>query len=139
MRDEDFLRAVLDVSILYVDMFEQSQLSDSKTGERKVKKLRFGFCTCADCENIKWIAHSNKKNQAILVSKKGFENELTNKANKGMGFFILIYTLMREYLRLLHPYSSDKTIQAKARKYFKKAMQIVAKDASKVLMNKPAA
>jgi hypothetical protein len=72
MKDVDFLRAILDTSILYVDMIEKSTLSKGK--ERKVKRLQFGFCKCDDCANLKWVAHVKKRKGLILVSKKAFEN-----------------------------------------------------------------
>ena len=122
MRDADFLRAVLDTSMLYVDMMERSAAS-KKQKKRKANPLKFGFCKCDDCENLKWIAHANKRKRLILVSKKAFERELSNRANRGMGFFILIYALMHAYLQILHPYSNEKTIESKANRYFKKAMQ----------------
>jgi len=136
MRDADFLRAILNTSILYVDMIEKSKLSNKQKSKGKAKPLKFSFCKCNNCENLKWIAHSNKKKRLILVSKKAFEKELNNRANMGMGFFILIYVLMHAYLQILHPYSKEKTIEHKANKYFKKAMQVVAKDGLKVIMNK---
>jgi hypothetical protein len=122
MKDVDFLRAVLDTSILYVEMIENMTLA------RKPKRIKFGFCSCENCENMKWIAHANKRRGVILVSRKAFEKELSNRANNGMGFFILIYALMHAYLNLLHPYSSEKTIEHKTNRYFKKAMQVIAKD-----------
>jgi hypothetical protein len=136
MRDADFLRAILNTSILYIDMIEQSTRSKEQEKNRKVEPLKFSFCTCSNCENLKWIAHANKRKRLILVSKKAFEKELTNRANRGMGFFILIYAMMHSYLQILHPYSNQKTIESKANRYFKKAMQIVAKDGLKVIMNK---
>jgi len=136
MRDADFLRAILNTSILYVDMIERSTRSNKQEKKRKAEPLKFSFCKCSNCENLKWIAHSNKRKRLILVSKKAFENELNNRANMGMGFFILIYALMRAYLQILHPYSKEKTIEHKANKYFKKAMQVIAKDGLKVIMNK---
>ncbi len=136
MRDADFLRALLNTSILYVDMIEQSKRSNKQEKKRKKEPLKFSFCKCSNCENLKWIAHSNKRKRLILVSKKAFEKELNNRANMGMGFFILIYALMRAYLQILHPYSKEKTIERKANKYFKKAMQVIAKDGLKVIMNK---
>jgi hypothetical protein len=136
MRDADFLRAILETSILYVDMIERSKLSNKQKKKSKAKPLKFSFCKCKDCENLKWIAHSNKKKRLILVSKKAFEKELSNKANRGMGFFILIYALMHAYLQILHPYSKEKTIERKTNRYFKKAMQVVAKDGLQVIMNK---
>jgi hypothetical protein len=136
MRDADFLRAILNTSILYVDMMEQSKPSNKQEKKRKKEPLKFSFCQCSNCENLKWIAHSNKRKRLILVSKKAFEKELNNRANMGMGFFILIYALMRAYLQILHPYSKEKTIERKANKYFKKAMQVIAKDGLKVIMNK---
>ena len=126
MKDVDFLRAILDTSILYVDMMEKSTLSKGK--ERKVKRLQFGFCKCEDCANLKWVAHVNKRKGLILVSKKAFEKELSNRANMGMGFFVLIYAMMRAYLKLLHPYSNEDTIERKTKRYFKKSMQVIAKD-----------
>jgi hypothetical protein len=135
MRDADFLRAMLETSILYVDMVEQAAQSN-KQGKKSKATLKFSFCDCQDCENLKWIAHSNKRKRLILVSKKAFEKELTNKVNRGMGFFIIIYALMHAYLQILHPYSSEKTIRSKASRYFKKSMQVVAKDGFKVIMNK---
>ena len=136
MKDVDFLRAILDTSILYDDMIEKSTLLNKQGKERKVKRLKFGFCKCKDCENLKWIAHANKKKGLILVSKKAFEKELSNRANMGMGFFILIYALMHAYLSLLHPYSKEKTIERKTNKYFKKAMQVIAKDGLQAILNK---
>ena len=136
MRDADFLRAILDTSMLYVNMIEQSTSSGKQEKKRKTKPLKFGFCKCRDCESLKWTAHVNKRKRLILVSKKAFEKELNNRANMGMGFFILIYAMMHAYLEILHPYSKEKTIERKANKYFKKAMQIVAKDGLKVIMNK---
>ena len=136
MRDADFLRAILDTSMLYVNMIEQSTSSGKQKKKRKTKPLKFGFCKCRDCESLKWTAHVNKRKRLILVSKKAFEKELNNRANMGMGFFILIYAMMHAYLEILHPYSKEKTIERKANKYFKKAMQIVAKDGLKVIMNK---
>jgi len=136
MRDADFLRAILNTSILYVDMIERSTRSNKQEKKRKAEPLKFSFCKCSNCENLKWIAHSNKRKRLILVSKKAFEKELNNRANMGMGFFILIYALMRAYLQILHPYSKEKTIEYKANKYFKKAMQVIAKDGLKVIMNK---
>jgi hypothetical protein len=128
MKDVDFLRGVLDTSILYVEMIENMTLSSKQASEHKPKRIKFGFCNCEDCENMKWIAHANKRRAVILVSKKAFEKELCNRANNGMGFFTLIYALMRAYLNLLHPYSSEKTIEHKTNRYFKKAMQVIAKD-----------
>jgi len=136
MRDADFLKAILNTSILYVDIIEQSTRSNAQETNRKAEPLKFSFCTCNNCENLKWIAHSNKRKRLILVSKKAFEKELSNRANMGMGFFILIYAMMRAYLQILHPYSREKTIEHKANKYFKKAMQVIAKDGLKVIMNK---
>ena len=139
MRDADFLRAILDTSMLYVDMMERSAASSKQQKKRKANPLKFGFCNCDNCENLKWIAHSNKRKRLILVSKKAFERELSNRANRGMGFFILIYALMHAYLQILHPYSNEKTIESKANRYFKKAMQTVAKDGLNVVMNKVSA
>jgi len=136
MRDADFLRALLETSMLYVNMMEQSTLSKKQESKGKVKPLKFSFCKCNYCENLKWIAHSNKRKRLILVSKKAFEKELNNRANMGMGFFILIYAMMRAYLQILHPYSKEKTIERKANRYFKKAMRVVAKDGLQVIMNK---
>ena len=136
MRDADFLKAILDTSMLYANLIEQPTLSGTQERKRKTKPLKFGFCKCRDCENLKWIAHSNRRKRLILVSKRAFEKELNNRANMGMGFFILIYAMMHAYLEILHPYSKEKTIERKANKYFKKAMQIVAKDGLKVIMNK---
>ena len=134
MKDVDFLRAILETSILYVDMIEQSTLLNKSKSE--VQLVKFGFCKCADCENMKWLAHANKRKRLILVSKKAFEKEMNNRANMGMGFFILIYAMMRAYLQILHPYSKEKRIESKANRYFKKAMQVVAKDGLQVIMNK---
>ena len=136
LRDADFLRAILDTSMLYVDLLERSVRSSGQGKKGEVKPLKFGFCKCESCENLKWIAHTNKRKRLILVSKKAFEKELGNRANRGMGFFILIYALMRAYLQILHPYSSEKTIESKANRYFKKSMQVVAKDGLNVIMNK---
>ena len=136
MRDTDFLRAILETSVLYVDMVEQSTLSSKQKKKSEVKPLKFSFCNCKDCENLKWIVHANKRKRLILVSKKAFEKEMNNRANRGMGFFILIYAMMRAYLQILHPYSKEKTIERKVNRYFKKAMQVVAKDGLKVIMNK---
>jgi hypothetical protein len=135
MKDVDFLRAILDTSILYVDMIEKSTLLNQGK-ERKVKRLQFGFCKCEDCENLKWIAHVNKRKGLILVSKRAFEKELSNRANMGMGFFILIYAMMSAYLSLLHPYSNEKTIEHKTNRYFKKAMHVIAKDGLKANISK---
>jgi len=134
MKDVDFLRAILETSILYVDMIEQSTLSNKSEGE--VQPVKFGFCKCADCENMKWLAHVNKRKRLILVSRKAFEKEMNNRANNGMGFFILIYAMMRAYLQILHPYSTAKTIESKTNRYFKKAMHVVAKDGLKAILNK---
>ena len=136
MRDADCLRAILETSILYVDMIEKSTLSNKQKNKNKAKPLKFCFCKCNDCENLKWIAHANKRKRLILVSKNAFEKEMSNKANKGMGFFILIYAMMHAYLQILHPYSNEKTIEHKTNRYFKKAMQVVAKDGLQVIMNK---
>ena len=136
MKDVDFLRAILETSILYVDMIEQSK-SSNKPGEKsEAKPVKFGFCKCSDCENLKWLAHANKRKRLILVSKKAFEKEMNNRANMGMGFFILIYAMMRAYLQILHPYSKPKTIESKANRYFKKAMQVVARDGLQAILNK---
>ena len=134
MKDVDFLRAILETSILYVDMIEQSTLSNKSEGE--VQPVKFGFCKCADCENMKWLAHANKRKRLILVSRKAFEKEMNNRANNGMGFFILIYAMMRAYLQILHPYSTAKTVESKTNRYFKKSMQVVAKDGLKAILNK---
>ena len=76
MKDVDFLRAILETSILYVDMIEQSK-SSNKPGEKsEAKPVKFGFCKCSDCENLKWLAHANKRKRLILVSKKAFEKEM---------------------------------------------------------------
>jgi hypothetical protein len=131
MKDVDFLRAILETSILYVDMIEQSGKS-----EGEAKPVKFGFCKCADCESMKWLAHANKRKRLILVSRKAFEKEMNNRANNGMGFFILIYAMMRAYLQILHPYSTAKTIESKTNRYFKKSMQVVAKDGLKAVLNK---
>ena len=134
MKDVDFLKAILETSILYVDMIEQSTLSNKS--ESEVQPVKFGFCKCADCESMKWLAHANKRKRLILVSRKAFEKEMNNRANNGMGFFILIYAMMRAYLQILHPYSTAKTIESKTNRYFKKAMQVVAKDGLKAVINK---
>jgi len=136
MREADFLRAILETSILYVDMVEKSTQSNKQEGKSEAKPVKFGFCKCKECENLKWIAHSNKRKRLILVSRKAFEKELNNRANRGMSFFILIYAMMYAYLQILHPYSKEKTIERKANRYFKKAMQVVAKDGLQVIMNK---
>jgi len=136
MKDVNFLRAILETSVLYVDMIEQSTLSNKQEEKSQAKPIKFSFCKCKDCENLKWIAHSNKRKRLILVSKKAFEKEMNNRANMGMGFFILIYAMMRAYLQILHPYSKEKTIERKTNRYFKKAMQVVAKDGLQVIMNK---
>jgi len=136
MKDVDFLRAILETSILYVDMIEQSTLSNNPEEKSEAKPVKFGFCKCADCENMKWLVHANKRKRLILVSRKAFEKEMNNRANMGMGFFILIYAMMRAYLQILHPYSKEKTIESKANRYFKRAMQVVAKDGLQVIMNK---
>jgi len=94
MKDSDFLRAILETSVLYVDMIEKSTLSNKQETKSEAKPLKFGFCKCADCENLKWIAHANKRKRLILVSEKAFEKEMNNRANMGMGFFILIYAMM---------------------------------------------
>lgn len=135
MRDADFLKAILNTSILYVDMIEQPTRSNEQEKKRKTQPLKFGFCNCTSCENLKWIAHANKRKRLILVSQKAFEKELSNRANMGMGFFILIYAMMHAYLQILHPYSKAKTIERKTNKYFKKAMQVIAKDGLKIIMN----
>ena len=131
MKDVDFLRAILETSILYVDLIEQPNAS-----EGEAQSVKFGFCKCSDCENMKWLAHANKRKRLILVSRKAFEKEMNNRANNGMGFFILIYAMMRAYLQILHPYSSAKTIESKTNRYFKKAMHVVAKDGLKAILNK---
>ena len=136
MKDVDFLRAILETSILYVNMIEKSKLSNNPEEKSEAKPVKFGFCKCKDCEDLKWIAHANKRKRLILVSKNAFEKEMNNRANKGMGFFILIYAMMRAYLQILHPYSKEKTIESKANRYFKKAMQVVAKDGIQVIMSK---
>jgi hypothetical protein len=136
MKDVDFLRAILETSILYVDMVEQSTVSSKPEDKSEAKPVKFGFCKCADCENMKWLAHANKRKRLILVSRNAFEKEMNNRANMGMGFFILIYAMMNAYLQILHPYSNAKTIESKTNRYFKKAMQAVAKDGLKVIMNK---
>jgi hypothetical protein len=136
MKDADFLRAILETSVLYVDMIEQSSRSNKQEVKSEAKPVKFGFCSCADCENLRWIAHANKGKRLILVSRKAFEKEMNNRANRGMGFFILIYAMMRVYLQILHPYSNEKTIEHKTNSYFKKAMQVVAKDGLAVIMDK---
>jgi len=139
MKDVDFLRAILETSILYVNMIEKSKLSNNPEEKSEAKPVKFGFCKCKDCEDLKWIAHANKRKRLILVSKNAFEKEMNNRANKGMGFFILIYAMMRAYLQILHPYSKEETIESKANRYFKKAMQVVAKDGIQVIMSKVSA
>ena len=136
MKDVDFLRAILETSILYVDMIEKSMLSKKPGEKNEAKPVKFGFCKCENCENLKWLAHANKRKRLILVSKSAFEKEMNNRANMGMGFFILIYAMMQAYLQILHPYSKPKTIERKTNRYFKKAMQVVAKDGLQVIMNK---
>jgi hypothetical protein len=136
MRNADFLRAILETSILYVDMIERSTIPNKQDKKGTSKPLKFSFCKCKDCENLKWIAHSNKRKRLILVSEKAFEKELSNRANRGMGFFIMIYAMMHAYLEILHPYSKEKTIENKTNRYFKKAMQVIAKDGLAVIMNK---
>ena len=133
MKDVDFLRAILETSILYVDLIEQSTLSSKPEAKSEAKPVKFGDFAF---ENLKWIAHANKRKRLILVSKNAFEKEMSNKANRGMGFFILIYAMMHAYLQILHPYSSKKTIEHKTNRYFKKAMKVVAKDGLQVIMNK---
>ena len=135
MKDVDFLRALLETSILYVDLIEKATISKQKE-RNEARAVKFGFCKCTDCEDSKWIAHANKRKRLILVSRKAFEKEINNKANRGMGFFILIYAMMHVYLQILHPYSKAKTIENKTNRYFEKAMKIVAKDGLKVIMNK---
>jgi hypothetical protein len=117
-------------------MIEQSKSSNKPEEKSEAKTVKFGFCKCANCENMKWLAHANKKKRLILVSKKAFEKEMNNRANLGMGFFILIYAMMRAYLQILHPYSNAKTIESKTNRYFKKAMNVVAKDGLKAILNK---
>jgi hypothetical protein len=136
MKDADFLRAILETSVLYVDLFEKSKGSSKQEPPSTPKPLKFSFCKCKNCEDLKWIAHVNKRKRLILVSQNAFEKEMSNRANKGMGFFILIYAMMKAYLQILHPYSKPKTIERKTSKYFKKAMQVVAKDGLAVIMNK---
>ena len=136
MKDVDFLRAILETSILYVDMIEQSRLSNKPWDTSEVPSVKFGFCKCADCENMKFIAHANKRKRLILVSRNAFEKEMSNRKNLGMGFFILIYAMMRAYLQILHPYSTAKTIESKTNRYFKKSMQVVAKDGLKAVLNR---
>ena len=136
MKDVDFLRAILETSILYVDMIEKSMLSKKPGEKNETKPVQFGFCKCENCENLKWLAHANRRKRLILVSKKAFEKEMNNRANMGMGFFILIYAMMQAYLQILHPYSKPKTIERKTNRYFKKAMQVIAKDGLQVIMNK---
>ena len=136
MRDADFLKAILNTSVIYVNMIERPKLSKEQEKKRNAQPLRFSFCNCDSCENLNWIAHSNKKKRLILVSKQAFEKELNNKANRGMGLFILIYAMMHAYLQILHPYSREKTIENKTNKYFRKAMQVIAKDGLQVIMNK---
>lgn len=136
MKDVDFLRAILETSILYVDMIEKSMLSKKPGEKNETKPVKFGFCKCENCENLKWLAHANRRKRLILVSKKAFEKEMNNRANMGMGFFILIYAMMQAYLQILHPYSKPKTIERKTNRYFKKAMQVIAKDGLQVIMNK---
>ena len=131
VKDVDFLRAILETSILYVDLIEQPNAS-----EGEAQPVKFGFCKCSDCENMKWLAHANKRKRLILVSRKAFEKEMNNRANNGMGFFILIYAMMRAYLQILHPYSTAKTIESKTNRYFKKSMQVVVKDGLKAILNK---
>jgi len=136
MKDADFLKSILLTSMLYVNMIEKSSRSKQQMAKRnRTKPIKFCFCKCNDCESLKWIAHSNKKKGLILVSKSAFEKELTSRANLGMGFFILIYAMMKAYLQILHPYSKEKTIERQTNKYFKKAMQVVAKDGLEVIMN----
>lgn len=136
MKDVDFLRAILETSILYVDMIEKSMLSKKSKETSEAKPVKFGFCKCMNCEDMKWLAHANKKKRLILVSKKAFEKEMNNRANMGMGFFILIYAMMQAYLQILHPYSKPKTIESKTKRYFKRAMQVIAKDGLQIIMNK---
>jgi hypothetical protein len=136
VKDVDFLRAILETAILYVDMSEQPKLAHKSEKNSEVKPVKFGFCKCDDCENLKWLTHANKRKRLILVSKKAFEKEMNNRANLGMGFFILIYAMMRAYLQILHPYSNAKTIKSKTDRYFKKAMHVVAKDGLKVILDK---
>ena len=136
MKDVDFLRAILETSILYVDMIEKSMLSKNSEEASEAKPVKFGFCKCTNCEDMKWLAHANKKKRLILVSKKAFEKEMNNRANMGMGFFILIYAMMQAYLQILHPYSKPKTIESKTKRYFKRAMQVIAKDGLQIIMNK---
>ncbi len=136
MKDVDFLRAILETSILYVDMIEKSMLSKNSKETSEAKPVKFGFCKCTNCEDMKWLAHANKKKRLILVSKTAFEKEMNNRANMGMGFFILIYAMMQAYLQILHPYSKPKTIESKTKRYFKKAMQVIAKDGLQIIMNK---
>ena len=136
MKDVDFLRAILETSILYVDMIEKSMLSKNSEETSEAKPVKFGFCKCTNCEDMKWLAHANKKKRLILVSKTAFEKEMNNRANMGMGFFILIYAMMQAYLQILHPYSKLKTIESKTKRYFKKAMQVIAKDGLQIIMNK---
>jgi hypothetical protein len=136
MKDADFLRAILETSVLYVDLFEKSKGSSKQGTQSAPKPLKFSFCKCKNCEELKWIAHANKRKRLILVSKSAFEKEMNNRANRGMGFFILIYAMMKAYLQILHPYSKPKTIESKTNKYFKKAMQTVAKNGLAVIMNK---
>ena len=45
VKDVDFLRAILETSILYVDLIEQPNAS-----EGEAKPVKFGFCKCSDCE-----------------------------------------------------------------------------------------
>ena len=135
-KDVDFLRAILETAILYVNMSEQPKVADKSDKNSEAKPVKFGFCKCNDCENLKWLTHANKRKRLILVSKKAFQKEMNNRANLGMGFFILIYAMMRAYLQILHPYSNAKTIESKTNRYFKKAMNVVAKDGLKAILNK---
>ncbi len=129
MDERELLSSLIHAGSFCISVVEISKLTEEKSKQEVINRLDaalkgFDFCLCKNCENLEFMAHSDRKNRFIFISKKSFEQELKN----GRGLFMLIYAVIHEYLHILHPYSTEKAIEYKTGRYFTKAMKIMARD-----------
>jgi hypothetical protein len=150
LQEIDFLHAVVNLSLSLTDMvtvsniYAKSELTQSElklARERYkdfMKKHRpstvtFGFCNCKDCKSMNWIAHAYKEDGEIRVSRQYFRYFLNRENRLGLGLFNLFYAVMHEYLHLLYPRASEKTVELRTNRYFRKAMHVATKDVLELL------
>jgi hypothetical protein len=129
LKDTDFTKAIVDAGTLFIDAY----LTNEQRKKISRKPISYYLCQCKRCEDLEWIAHAYKKRRIIAFSKRAFEKELNNESGDRMGIFTLIYAVMHEYLHILHPYSTEKTIENKTDKYFRNSMRLIAEDGLKLL------